>query len=52
MQYRMILSFFHLEDIGTVLVSGAREKGDVLNGDGMKQARALGERLTEYRDEC
>ena len=41
-QYRMILRFFKLEDIGTVLVSGAREKGDVLHGDGLKRAYELG----------
>ena len=42
MQYRMILRFFGLEDIGTVLVSGAKEKGDVLNGDGIKRAYEMG----------
>ena len=42
LQYRMILRFFHLEDIGTVLVSGAKEKGDVLKGDGIKRAYELG----------
>ena len=42
MQYRMILRFFGLEDIGTVLVSGAREKGDVLKGDGIRLAYELG----------
>ena len=42
MQYRMILRFFSLEDIGAVLVSGAKEKGDVLNGDGIKRAYEMG----------
>ena len=42
MQYRMILRFFGLEDIGTVLVSGAKEKGDVLNGDGITRAYEMG----------
>ncbi len=32
LQYRMILRFFRLEHIGTVLVSGAKDKGDVLRG--------------------
>ena len=41
-QYRMILRFFGLESIGTVLVSGAKEKGDVLNGDGIKRAYEMG----------
>ncbi len=45
MQYRMILRFFGLEDIGTVLVSGAKEKGDVLNGDGIKRAHKMGSNL-------
>ena len=45
LQYRMILRFFHLEDIGTVLVSGAKEKGDVLQGDGIKRAYELGSTL-------
>ncbi|MBR3334408.1 MAG: NAD(P)H-dependent oxidoreductase [Clostridia bacterium] len=45
LQYRMILRFFCLEDIGTVLVSGAKEKGDVLQGDGIKRAYELGSTL-------
>ena len=45
LQYRMILRFFGLEDIGTVLVSGAKEKGDVLNGDGIKRAHEMGSNL-------
>ncbi len=42
LQYRMILRFFHLEDIGTVLVSGAKDRGDVLQGDGIQRAFELG----------
>ena len=42
LQYRMILRFFGLEDIGMVLVPGAREKGDVLSGDGIPRAYELG----------
>lgn len=45
LQYRMILRFFHLEDIGTVLVNGAKDKGDVLLGDGVKRAYELGRAL-------
>jgi len=45
MQYRMILRFFHLEDIGRVLVNGAKEKGDVLQGDGLKRAFEMGSTL-------
>ena len=45
LQYRMILRFFHLEDIGTVLVSGARDKGDVLRGDGLHRAYEMGKNM-------
>ena len=44
-QYRMILRFFGLEDIGTVLVRGAKEKGDVIGGEGIRQAYELGNSL-------
>ena len=45
LQYRMILRFFRLEDIGTVLVRGAKDKGDVLQGDGLKRAYEMGNKL-------
>ena len=45
LQYRMILRFFGLEDIGTVLVRGARDKGDVLRGDGLQRAYEAGLKL-------
>jgi len=45
LQYRMILRFFHLQDIGTVLVNGTRDRGDVLQGDGIKRAYELGSAL-------
>ena len=41
-QYNLALNFFGLEDAGTVLVRGAREKGDVKNTDGLKNAYNLG----------
>ena len=41
-QYNLALNFFGLEDAGTVLVRGAREKGDVKNTDGLKDAYNLG----------
>ena len=47
MQYQMICRFFNLESIGTVLVSGAKEKGDVRCGDGMQCAFELGSRLNQ-----
>ncbi|MBP5201091.1 MAG: flavodoxin family protein [Schwartzia sp.] len=45
LQYKMTLEYFHLESIGTVLVRGAQDKGDVHKTDGLKQARELGEKL-------
>ena len=45
MQYRMVLRFFDLEDIGMVLVRGAKDKGDVQRGDGLKQAFEMGKNL-------
>jgi hypothetical protein len=45
LQYRMICRSFKLEDVGTVLVSGVKEKGDVSHGDGLKRAYELGQKL-------
>ena len=45
MQYRLILNFFKLEDAGTVLVRGAKERGDVKNGDSLQEAYRLGESI-------
>ncbi len=45
LQYRMIMRFFGLEDAGMVLVRGAKEKGDVLNTDGIRQAREMGRNI-------
>ena len=42
---RMLLRFFNLEDIGMVLVPGAKDKGDVLATDGIRQAREMGEKI-------
>lgn len=44
-QYQLSLSFFGLEDAGTVLVRGAKEKGDVKNTTGLKEAYELGNSL-------
>lgn len=44
-QYRLALNFFGLEDAETVLVRGAKEKGDVKNTDGLKEAYKLGNSL-------
>ena len=40
-QYRLVLNFFKLKDIGTVLVRGAREKGSVRESS-LKEAYELG----------
>ena len=40
-QYRLILSFFHLEDAGMVLIRGARDKGVVTDED-LEKACELG----------
>lgn len=42
LQYQLALNFFHLKDAGMVLVRGAKDKGDVKNGDGLKEAYRLG----------
>ena len=44
-QYKLCLKFFKLEDVGLVLVRGAKDKGDVKNGDSLKQAFELGQSL-------
>ncbi|MGN0585563.1 MAG: flavodoxin family protein [Ruminococcus sp.] len=41
-QYQLVLNYFHLEDAGMVLVRGAKEKGDVRNTNGLKEAYELG----------
>lgn len=43
-QYKLIIKFFGLEDIGTVLVSGSKDKGDITEND-LKKAYKLGESL-------
>ncbi|MBO4897241.1 MAG: flavodoxin family protein [Clostridia bacterium] len=40
-QYKLILNFFKLRDMGTVQVRGAKDKGTVSNED-LDKARALG----------
>ena len=44
-QYELCLKFFKLEDMGRVLVRGVKDKGDVKNGDSLKQAFELGQRI-------
>ncbi len=45
-QYRLILSFFKLEDAGMVLVRGAKEKGDIKSED-LDKAFVLGESIKD-----
>ena len=44
-QYELCLKFFKLEDMGRVLVRSAKDKGDVKNGDSLKQAFELGQSI-------
>ena len=46
-QYRLILSYFGLEDAGCVLAPGCRAAGSIENGDALRQAFELGRRLAE-----
>ena len=42
MQYQMILDFFHLQDCGKVLVSGVKDKGDIIGRPALDEAYRLG----------
>ena len=42
MQYQMVLDFFKLESIGTVLVRRVKDIGDIENSPALKEAYALG----------
>ena len=42
MQYQMVLDFFKLDSIGTVLVRGVRDIGDIENSQALKDAYELG----------
>lgn len=44
-QYRLVLKFFHLENAGMVFVQGAKDKGDVINTDGLQSAFELGKSI-------
>ena len=41
-QYQMVLDFFKLESIGTVLVRGVKDIGDIENNSALKEAYELG----------
>ena len=44
-EYRLCLSFFNIEDAGTVLVRGVKDKGDIKGCGALKEAYDLGTRL-------
>lgn len=45
MQYQMVLDFFKLESIGTVLVRGVKDIGDIENNSAPEEAYELGNSL-------
>lgn len=42
LQYQMVLDFFHLENIGMVLVRGVKDKGDIVGNEALNKAFELG----------
>lgn len=42
LQYQLVLDFFHLENIGMVLVRGVKEKGDIEGNEALNEAYELG----------
>lgn len=42
MQYQMVLDFFRLESIGTILVRGIKDIGDIKGSSALKEAYELG----------
>lgn len=47
MQYQFILDYFKLEDGGTVLVRGVKEKGDISGSPALQEAFELGRKIME-----
>lgn len=45
MQYQLILDFFKLEDGGTVVVRGVKEKGDIAGSPALQEAFELGRKI-------
>ena len=41
-QYQLCINYFHIEDMGRVLVRGAKEKGGVRDTKSLDEAEALG----------
>ncbi len=44
-EYHLCLNFFNIEDAGTILVRGAKEKGDIRSTTALQEARSLAENL-------
>lgn len=44
-QYNLVLDFFHLEDLGKVLVRGVKDKGDIIGNPALEQAYELGKTI-------
>ena len=44
-QYRLVLDYFHLEDMGTILVKGVREKGSISGNPSLEEAFDLGKSI-------
>ena len=42
LQYQLVLDFFHLENVGMILVRGVKDKGDIEGNEALKQAYELG----------
>ena len=42
LQYQLVLDFFHLEDIGMILVRGVKDKGDIKGNEALNEAYELG----------
>lgn len=42
-EYKLCLNFFHIENIGMVLVRSVKEKGDIINTNALAEAKNLGE---------
>ncbi len=45
MQYQMVLDFFRLESIGTILVRGIKDIGDIKGSSALKEAYELGKSI-------
>ena len=45
MQYQMVLDFFRLESIGTILVRGIKDIGDIEGSSALKEAYELGKSI-------